>query len=195
MPSRGFPEFGQFCVRGFPRRTQSVQVRCVCHSATPAWRAQLYRRRPESPRRSPLPGPGVRKKVLTNPFSLLYKFSIKCRVDYRVHTAVWATGACGLRRGGKADERGRIVNPYKSLLFHAYEKHRRRQPQRGALQHLGGGACKQQGKIQARPLHLVALFFHNSRNLRGYSHCCDACKPLSTPAEQAGTTGRANRTR
>src|ERR1700736_1265497 len=34
------------------------------------------------------------KKVLTNPFSLLYKFSAKVRADYRVHTAVWATGVC-----------------------------------------------------------------------------------------------------
>jgi len=33
----GFPEFGQFCIAGFPASTQGVtQVRCVCHSATPA---------------------------------------------------------------------------------------------------------------------------------------------------------------
>jgi hypothetical protein len=34
----GFPEFGQFCIAGFPASTQVwTQVRCVCHSATPAW--------------------------------------------------------------------------------------------------------------------------------------------------------------
>jgi len=33
----GFPEFGQFCIAGFPASTQVFpQVRCVCHSATPA---------------------------------------------------------------------------------------------------------------------------------------------------------------
>src|SRR6202043_2355489 len=54
--------------------------------------------------------------------------------------------------------------------------------------------CKQQGKIPARSPHLIALFFYNSRNLRGYSHCCDACRPVSTPAEQGGAGRRANRT-
>src|SRR5689334_24830868 len=29
---------------------KSLQVRCVCHSATPAWREKLYPGRPESPR-------------------------------------------------------------------------------------------------------------------------------------------------
>jgi len=39
----GFPEFGQFCIAGFPASTQVLtQVRCVCHSATPAWLALLY---------------------------------------------------------------------------------------------------------------------------------------------------------
>jgi hypothetical protein len=34
----GFPEFGQFCIAGFPGEHSSFpQVRCVCHSATPAW--------------------------------------------------------------------------------------------------------------------------------------------------------------
>jgi len=34
---KGFPEFGQFCITGFPASTQVLtQVRCVCHSATPA---------------------------------------------------------------------------------------------------------------------------------------------------------------
>jgi hypothetical protein len=30
IASEGFPEFGQFCIRGFPRSTQvALQVRCV----------------------------------------------------------------------------------------------------------------------------------------------------------------------
>jgi hypothetical protein len=34
---------------------KSLQVRCVCHSATPAWRAKLYPRCPESPRQTRRP--------------------------------------------------------------------------------------------------------------------------------------------
>ena len=34
----GFPDFEQFCRASFPAGTQVFpQVRCVCHSATPAW--------------------------------------------------------------------------------------------------------------------------------------------------------------
>jgi len=35
----------------FPAAHSMLQVRCVCHSATPAWRAKLYPWLPESPRR------------------------------------------------------------------------------------------------------------------------------------------------
>ena len=42
----GFPEFEQFCIVGFPASTQVfAQVRCVCHSATPAC---PLRNRPQS---------------------------------------------------------------------------------------------------------------------------------------------------
>src|SRR6516164_242724 len=34
----------------FPAAHSNAQVRCVCHSATPAWRQKLYPRYPESPR-------------------------------------------------------------------------------------------------------------------------------------------------
>src|SRR5439155_3665167 len=38
----GFPEFGQFCSRRFPGEHSSFpQVRCVCHSATPAERRRF----------------------------------------------------------------------------------------------------------------------------------------------------------
>ena len=37
----------------FPAAHSNAQVRCVCHSATPAWRRKLYPRRRESPRQEP----------------------------------------------------------------------------------------------------------------------------------------------
>jgi hypothetical protein len=58
----GFPDFEQFCVPGFPGRTQVVQVRCVYRSATPAFPAAplttgKMRRRPwPSPTFLPLEG-------------------------------------------------------------------------------------------------------------------------------------------
>ena len=73
---QGSPEFGQFCIAGFPASTQVLtQVRCVCHSATPAWLALLYNaargsRNPMGPLSPvclpvPPPRPGLPRSALT----------------------------------------------------------------------------------------------------------------------------------
>src|SRR5262249_52415080 len=60
---------------------KSLQVRCVCHSATPAWRKKLYPRRPESPRRTRRLSLRKPHGDLTRAFPVVYKLSKKLQAD------------------------------------------------------------------------------------------------------------------
>jgi hypothetical protein len=66
----GFPDFEQFCVPGFPARTQVLQVRCVYRSATPAIHTAVGSV-PSSPPHAPSPacGGGLRRGSLTSGLS------------------------------------------------------------------------------------------------------------------------------
>jgi hypothetical protein len=92
-----------------------VQVRCVCHSATPAWRAKLYPRRRESPRRTP----AVRKKVLTRAFHRLYKLSTKAEPIARPLPPAWERGhGAGDEEGGQM-KAGALLIPVDPCYFAA----------------------------------------------------------------------------
>jgi hypothetical protein len=87
---------------------------------------------------------------------------------------------------------GALLFPVNTCYFERLSETKRRQGKSGALQHLGGGACKEQRKYKRAGSHRVAANRHNRRIFGGYFRLLQRTLPISAPAEQAGSSGRTN---